>query len=150
MMRYAQYRRTMGRQQGTAAVEMAVCAVLMSTILLGPILISQALLEATVAHRAAYNAAHLVATYPPLLRQGGANPADDAIAVLNQAFTDARLPATPFYVMCPDSPPSCNDPQLVPKQITVSFGMDVLDPASMYLNFGTTHVLIKSADRYAN
>jgi Flp pilus assembly protein TadG len=135
-------------QDGVAAVELALLSMLMLIILFAPVMIAESLLESTVVQRAAFNAGHIIATYPPLMRQVS-QPAVEAEAAVTDALVNAGLAApTEIDIACPGSL-SCKG-VVAPKEIYVTVGVDVLDPLSTRLVFNKTSITISASDRYAN
>jgi Flp pilus assembly pilin Flp len=138
-------------QRGVAAVELAVLIALILPILIAPFMVARSLMQANLAQRAAYNAIHMIATYPPYPRiDHVSKPVEEAQAMVVDALTEGGV--TPPDVAdispnCATSPGCRNAP---PDLIDIGVAVEVLDPGSLLPGFGTLSVTIQSTDYYAN
>lgn len=139
------------REGGTAAVEMALLSFVMAMILLAPIMVARSLMQVSLAQRAAYNAVHMIATYPPFLRlDSSLSPLSEAESMATEALTAGGLApsAVSARANCPGSI-NCTY-KVAPTVIGIDISADVLDPASVLPTFATVTVATSAADRYAN
>lgn len=137
-------------QRGVAAVELALLSILMVTILFSPILIARSLMQATQAQRAAYNAAHMVATYP-FYQRLQTNPREEATAMFIAAIEASGMTPPDSENIDPSctGSPNCRASQ-APQLVQMYLSVDVLDPGAVLPSFRKVSVLIDSFDRYAN
>lgn len=153
MNRLSHMRRAAGRRQGgTAAVEMAILSFVMLAILASPILIARSVMQATLAQRAVFSAAHMLATYPNYARRDPAlSPLADATAMAAAALTDAGLgPVSSGDVgtSCTSSANCAAAP--APTDVSVNLPVNVLNPASIVPVMSTVQLTINPHDRYVN
>lgn len=140
------------RESGTAAVEMALLSFVMAMILLAPIMVARSLMQVRLAQRAAYNAVHMIATYPPYLRlDTSSTPLAAAEAMAAEALTEGGIASTAIGTIsayCPGSA-GCNN-KIAPTVVGMDISADVLDPTSLLPTFTTVNVTTSASDRYAN
>lgn len=149
MNRLTQSRRML-RQRGTAAVEMALLSFVMAGILMAPIMIAHSLMQVTVAQRASFNAAHMLATYHQYQRlDPSLHLLDEAKSMMLDELDGAALAAPTsdaINAYCSNSA-NCQQPT-VPTEIAITLPLDVLAPAAT--DFSTVRISLTASDRYAN
>lgn len=140
------------RQGGTAAVEMALLSFVMAFILLSPIMIARFLMQVSLAQRAAYNAVHMIATYPAYQRlQTGSTPIQEATAMLTEALVEGGINPSAIGAITPYCTGSAGcASKSVPVTVALDMSADLFDPGSVLPTFSTVTVSISAADRYAN
>lgn len=139
-------------QRGVAAVELAILSMVMFFFLTAPLLIARSLMQATVAQRAAFNAAHMLATYPQYLRLDPAYaPIDQSKAMLIETLDDSALGPVAdgdINISCVSSA-NCNKSSS-PTNISIILSVNVLDPSTIVPSLANVQLSISSADRYTN
>lgn len=140
------------RQAGSAAVELALLSVVMAGILLAPIMIARFLMQVSLAQRAAYNAVHMLATYPQYERLNTASsPLTDAQAMATEALVGGGVALSAIggvSAYCPGSANCTN--KVAPTVVGIDISVDVLDPTSILPSLTTVNVTTSASDRYAN
>lgn len=140
------------RQEGIAAIEMGLLSFVMAMILLSPIMVARSLMQATLAQRAAYNAVHMLATYPRYERLNTASsPLADAEAMATEALVAGGITPSAIGIIranCTSSAGCIN--KTPPTMTSIEISVDVLDPASVLPTLSTVNINNAAADRYAN
>lgn len=140
------------REGGTAAVEMALLSFVMAMVLLAPIMIARSLMQVSLAQRAAYNAVHMIATYPVFQRlQAGTTPAQEAEAMATQALIDGGISPSSIEAVsayCPGSA-GCSS-TFTPTTVAIDISADLLDPRALLPTLATVPVGVSATDRFAN
>lgn len=140
------------RQDGVAAVEMALLSIVMALILLAPIMVARFLMQATLIQRAAFNAVHMIATYPQYERLNTAStPVENAQAMATEALVEGGVASSATFAVVASCPGSVNcSGKLTPTSIDIDIAADVLDPTSVLPMFRTVTITSSASDRYAN
>lgn len=138
------------RQDGVAAVEMALLSIVMAMILLAPIMVARFLMQAALTQRAAYNAVHMIATYPQYQRlDTSSSPVTDATAMAAEALTDGGIGTYAIGVANCENSTNCTG-KTAPTVISIRIDADVLDPTSVLPTLVTVTANSSAFDRYAN
>lgn len=139
-------------ERGVAAVELALLSMVLFFFLTAPLLVARSVLQATLVQRAAYNAAHMLATYPQYLRLDPAYPPiEQASEMLIDSLNGTGLgPVTPDDVSayCVSST-NCNKASS-PTDISLSVSISVLNPNSIVPSLETVQLSVGATDRFAN
>lgn len=137
------------RQDGVAAVEMALLAVLIFWFMASALFIARSVMQATLVQRAVDHAAHLISNYPEYLRSDPSVNLDSEVTnLVTDELISGGMPTSAigsvgiYCISCTGKTP--------PVSVGAYVSVNILDPSNVLPNVNTLTITASATDRYAN